>query len=154
MNLLAKFNQTFGFTPAERRVVLILLSTFLVGITIKIVKSEFGGPSQYDYTSIDSTFSVLSDSQNVAKTQLADSLDNGIPAQSDVTDLKIDINTATKAQLVRLPGIGDTIAERILLYRDSHGRFKSIKELLSVEGIGEKKFKKIAPFVTIGVDHE
>ena len=154
MNLLAKFNQTFGFTPAERRVVLILLSTFLVGITIKIAKSAFDGPSQYDYASIDSTFSILSDTQNVTKTQLPDSPENRVLAQSDVPDLKIDINTATKAQFVRLPGIGDVIAERILSYRNRHGRFKSIRELLSVEGIGEKNFKKIASFVTIVADHE
>jgi hypothetical protein len=127
MKLLAKFNQTLSFTPAERRVVLILVSTFLVGITIKIVKSAFGGPPKFDYTSMDSAFSFLSSAQNAAKDQLSDSTEKYGQTKNDAAELKIDINTATKAQFVGLPGIGDAIAERIVSYRDRHGRFKSIR---------------------------
>lgn len=154
MNILAKINQTFGFTSAERRVVIILLSTFLVGITIKVVRSAFGGPQQYNYASSDSAFAALSGTQNVPGYQTADSLKKFVTAKKSVIDSIIDINSATKAQLTGLPGIGDVIAERIISYRKSHGRFKSVRELMSVEGIGEKKFNKIASLVKIGAHNE
>ena len=49
-----------------------------------------------------------------------------------------------------LPGIGDTIAQRIVAYREQHGPFKNIDELKNVDGIGDKKFAAIRGAVTVG----
>ncbi len=65
-------------------------------------------------------------------------------------DYRLDINTATKVQLMELPGIGETIAERILNFRDQNGMFSSTDELLNVAGIGEKKLQEIEPYIKIG----
>ena len=62
----------------------------------------------------------------------------------------IDINTATAEQFNALPGIGETIANRILAYRTAHGPFESLADLLNVEGIGEKKLEAILDYITIG----
>lgn len=62
---------------------------------------------------------------------------------------KVNINTATVAQLEELPGIGEVIAQRIVDYRTQHGPFKTIRDLLKVEGIGEKKFESIQDHVTV-----
>lgn len=62
----------------------------------------------------------------------------------------IDINTATHAELVTLPGIGDVLAQRIIDYRDAHGAFSAPEELLSVNGIGEKKLEAILNLITVG----
>ena len=78
-------------------------------------------------------------------------LEQGISTQStddtqpttNVNDGKIDINTATLQQLQMLPGIGEVLAQRIIDYRDEHGGFQSIDELLNVNGIGEVKFSNI-----------
>ncbi|MBQ7768469.1 MAG: ComEA family DNA-binding protein [Oscillospiraceae bacterium] len=63
---------------------------------------------------------------------------------------KININTADLEQLQLLPGIGESLAQRILDYRAEHGDFKSTEELMNVSGIGEKKFDNIKNFVIIG----
>jgi competence protein ComEA len=56
---------------------------------------------------------------------------------------KPSLATATVEQLEELDGIGPTLAERIVEYRDSHGGFRSIGELREVEGIGEKRFESL-----------
>uniref|UniRef100_A0A7C3MI39 ComEA family DNA-binding protein n=1 Tax=Dictyoglomus thermophilum TaxID=14 RepID=A0A7C3MI39_DICTH len=64
------------------------------------------------------------------------------------TNDKININTASKQQLETLPGIGTTLAQRIIDYRNEHGLFTSYDDLLNVKGIGEKKLEKIKDKIT------
>jgi competence ComEA-like helix-hairpin-helix protein len=154
MNIQAKFNNIFGFTPAERRVVLILFFTFIAGITIKIARSAFGEHPTYDYASMDSAFYALSSANVPDKPAVPDTSGKPLSKYVKKSVSVINLNTATKSQLVGLPGVGETLAGRIISYREAHGRFKSVRELLFVEGIGEKKFTKIASFVTIGTEHE
>lgn len=55
----------------------------------------------------------------------------------------LDLNTATLSQLMQLPGIGQTKAEAILLYREEIGKFQTIEELKNVSGIKESVFEKV-----------
>jgi len=63
----------------------------------------------------------------------------------------LDLNEATKSQLEELPGIGSTLAERILAYREMLGGFVTKEQLLEVEGIGEQKYVELETLVTVGV---
>ena len=62
---------------------------------------------------------------------------------------KVNLNTATEAQLEDLPGIGPTYAQSILAERQRRGGFTSVNDLRSVRGIGDKRFAELAPLVTV-----
>jgi competence protein ComEA len=61
----------------------------------------------------------------------------------------VNLNTASAAQIAALPGIGPKAAERIVEYRQKHGGFKKIEELMNVKGIGEKSFLKLKSLITV-----
>ncbi|MBC7328507.1 ComEA family DNA-binding protein [bacterium] len=62
---------------------------------------------------------------------------------------KVDLNTATVDELSSLPGIGPSLAKRIIQYRQFQGRFNSVEELLNVPGIGEKKLERIRDYIEV-----
>ena len=62
----------------------------------------------------------------------------------------LDLNTADSAALERLPGVGPYLAGRIVAYRNRHGRFLSVEELVKVGGVGEKTLARIRGRVMVG----
>ena len=62
---------------------------------------------------------------------------------------KININTASAAELETLDGIGPSKAEAILRYREEHGPFTDVRDLLEVPGIGEKTLEKFADQISV-----
>ncbi len=62
----------------------------------------------------------------------------------------VNLNTASKDELVALPGIGPAKAQAIIDYRKAHGAFKSVEELKDVKGIGAKRYEKLKGEITVG----
>jgi competence ComEA-like helix-hairpin-helix protein len=62
----------------------------------------------------------------------------------------LDLNAATEADLASVPGLGETMAARIVLHRKGHGEFRSVDELRQVKGIGEKTLARVRPFFYVG----
>lgn len=62
---------------------------------------------------------------------------------------KININSATQTQLEELPGVGPSLALKIIKYREENGKFKNIEELKNVSGIGESKYEEMKEIVTV-----
>ena len=65
------------------------------------------------------------------------------------TTSKININTATINELIKLNGIGESKAKLIIEYRTKNGKFKDIKEIMNIKGISETLFSKIKENITI-----
>ena len=63
---------------------------------------------------------------------------------------KIDLNTADAETLQLLSGIGPSLSSAIIDYRQEHGPFRSIEDLLLVPGIGEKKYAAVRDHITVG----
>ncbi len=93
----------------------------------------------------------LSDGQQIriySKEETANASDNIQGAYED-TAQKVNINTADKAKLTTLPGIGESRAQDIIKYREEHGSFSSIEDIKNVTGIKDKLFEKIKDYIEI-----
>lgn len=66
-----------------------------------------------------------------------------------VPDTLVDLNTATLADIDGLPGVGPTRAQAILDYRQTHGPFSRVEDLMKVKGIGEGIFQQLEAYVTV-----
>jgi competence protein ComEA len=70
-------------------------------------------------------------------------------APAGTPQIGLDINQASAEDFAKLPGIGPKLAERIVAFRQKHGPFRRVEDLLAIRGIGHKKWKKIRPYLRV-----
>ena len=142
MHIFKRIQEYFAFTKNEQKVFLFLALVFLAGVAIKIYNTYVIPPvaQQFDYTQTDSLF--------VERSKMFPNDSAATPSGTKLHG-SINLNSANKTELMMLPGIGETTAERILLYREEKGSFKSVNELKNVKGIGEKKFEKLKTHIEV-----
>ena len=83
---------------------------------------------------------------------ITQSIGEGIIMQEESNNSRgsiVNINTANETELEELPGIGASIAGRIIEYRNKNGKFKSIEDIKNVTGIGDSKFEKIKDLIKV-----
>ncbi len=136
----SSWREEFALTANERKIALFLVGSFVLGLGIRLYQQTFPDRQQFDYSASDSTFAALS-ARVPAKEERSS------PSSSVV--FPVNINRATKKELVRLPGIGDKTAERIVAYREERGAFSAIDDLRKVKGISQSKLEKIKPLITV-----
>jgi len=162
-----KLSRKIGFTLIEIRVLLFITVICALGLIYKLyfLNNPATDYKIYDYSSEDSLFNI---SKNKIEKDIADlkSSDKEFDIKSEVLQLNkpdyskneplplpaeasINLNTADVNELMRLPGIGEKTAVKIIAYRKKVNGFKSIDELIEVKGIGTSKLNKIKKFLYI-----
>jgi competence ComEA-like helix-hairpin-helix protein len=139
--MLKRIADWIALTNTERKVVLFLVVTLLAGAGIRLYQATFPSAPQFDYRASDSTFAAL----NAAP---EDSSYGAINEGIDTASGKLNINTATKQQLLDLPGVGEVTAKRILTYRAEIGKFSTVDELRAIKGMSKKKIENLKPLIT------
>lgn len=139
MNAFRRLLEYLAFTKNEQKVFLFLTVVLLAGVAVKAYKAYIAPPERtmFDYTRADSLF--------LARSSVAADDSAGMAAAPAV----IELNSASKEQLMSLPGIGEAMAERIMLHRQEKGPFRRVEELRKVKGIGEKKFAQLKPHIEV-----
>ncbi len=160
-----KLSRKIGLTETEIKVILFLAVFLLLGLGYEIFNTaNRNGYKEFDYSEQDSLFEFYSK-------QREEKLKDGISgkkfdSKQEVLDFNgqdfqnkkstppleeksININSADLQTLVRLPGIGEKTALKIIALRDERGGFKKLEELMDVKGIGTGKFNKIKKFLYI-----
>ena len=147
MKFFEKIRYNLNLTQNEIRIITFLTITLLIGATIKLIKSNSKETNLlFDYSKTDSIF--FSSSNNITPTVTTQ--DDKIESKNfRLKEKSININKASKSELMKLPGIGEVLAENIIKYREDNGKIDDISELLKVKGIGKKKLDKIKPYIFI-----
>ena len=126
---------------------------------IDAIKKAGGETKEADLGQVNLAY-VLSDGQKIYIPRKNEKIDEYIISDSNnsykvnnqselKTKEKININSASEDELDTLPGIGPSIAKKIIDYRNENGKFSSIEDLKNVSGIGEAKFSDIKDSITI-----
>jgi len=146
-----KAQEKLGLTRSEAGIVLFLAFGLVLGGTAKLLKLDKSA-GRYDFTESDSIFAAAS--SKVDSVIAAEEDTTPVPAghktkSSSQVNFPINLNTATTEELTSLPGVGEVLANRIIKYRSSIGRFASREELMKVKGIGKSKFGAIKDLVRV-----
>ena len=78
----------------------------------------------------------------------------GLQSAAEDRSETVELNTATAMELRTLPGVGERTAERIIEYREEHGGFEKIEDVMNVRGIGEKTFLRLRPLIRVDASPE
>ncbi|HBN44891.1 MAG TPA: hypothetical protein DD389_00295 [Candidatus Marinimicrobia bacterium] len=139
------------FTRKERLVFQFLIISTAIGLGVSTIRKTFLKPdfskeieneiAEFKSMSADIDLSTLNNTtENSSKTD---------DIKPQIAVKLLDINTASKSDLLTLPKIGPVTAERIVRYRDDFGSFKSIDDLLLIKEIGPKTLDQLKPFIQI-----
>ncbi len=140
----------WAFTPQEKRGMLFLLVTLVVGAAVlsyqkynpafapELLQRNFSEPKSIS-------------TAGSAHTTFSDSVPKVSMVSRDILPPygQLNLNTATQEELERLPGIGPALAKRIIDYRYEKGGFDSLEEIIEVKGIGKKTFAEIKDYLIL-----
>jgi competence ComEA-like helix-hairpin-helix protein len=163
--MLKQLAEKSSLSITELNILVFLLVVLSAGIIYKYSSREEAVQSvDFDYSVKDSMFraagdKILPSNNGVNREKKFDYkqevLDfnthnfNNVKKEKTSAEKSINLNTAGMDELVRIPGLGEKTAEKILQYRLEKGPFRNLEQLQEIKGIGEKKFNLIKIYVFI-----
>lgn len=152
-NFIKKINDAIGLTKSESIVFWFLIIAFAFGIIVKLLYGDVVrvGASEYDYSVFDKEFEKRSAEIEKFVSNKGDTLSKNFDEKDAglvASTFKVNINTATKEELMKIPGVGLKTAELIIKHRETYGKFERIEDIMNVKGIGQKKFEKMKNYLT------
>ncbi len=161
-SIISKMQEKFHITRSELFSVTLILFGLITGAVIKLTSSDFENinPHKNIYDNLNQlaedqkTTYIGTDTKGKSFPELtkADTIiekESYYPSSPDAVDIseKININTASRVELMKLTGIGEKTANKIIEYRKKDP-FKKIEDIMKVTGIGSKKFEKMKDKIT------
>jgi len=94
-------------------------------------------------------FAGCSDAGSTTNVNSASLTKQSESGSTPATESCLNINTATSAELIKLPGIGEVMAKRIIEYRTRQGPLRRPQEIIIVEGFSERRYRAIAHMICV-----
>ncbi len=149
MKWMYRLQQRIGITRQESLFILSLSFVLLFGLAVRYLYAQTPPPGFYAETDRRFEESAHRFRQMNPGGVSADTTRAGASAAVDERPVRMNLNLATASQLERLPRIGPKMAARILAYREAHGPFKRVADLVRVRGIGEKTLARLEPLLFV-----
>lgn len=147
--------------PSEKKALVLILTLFLTGVIADKVadySSRFSSEQKFNL-SLDGALAstLIEESNKIDEFSLNKWRKEAKKTKKTSASLKksanndkiVNINNADVKQLAELKGIGPKLAQAIIAYREAHGLFGKVIDLMKVKGIGKKKFKKVEKSIKI-----
>ena len=161
MSIVAKLQNIFGVSKSELVVSSVILLGLILGLILKSLNYDSVQNEKINqeiYAALDSlaeaqkTTYIGTDIKNNPYPELekGDTVikKTGFQKKPKISSGTINLNTASKLELMKLPGVGESTAIKIIEYRSKQA-FTSATDIMNIKGIGQKKFEKMSPFIEV-----
>lgn len=135
-------------TPNERKGLLFLALVALSGTGVRVWRARLPPPTQTEAVALDRQIGQVDSARSARRTPRPR---REKVAKAAVPDSQpVDLNSASAERIEALPGIGPTLAKRIVAHRDLVGSFAGMTEFCDVRGVGPALAERLRPLVTFG----
>ncbi|HET6569339.1 MAG TPA: helix-hairpin-helix domain-containing protein [Rhodothermales bacterium] len=146
MRWMTRLEEKLAITRGEAFALAVIGAIYLAGLAVQHVQRQARTVPDSFYAEVDRALQAAEQADSVGT-------DERRHKEFAAATIRLDLNTATPSELERLPRIGPTLAARIVTYREEHGPFRRVRDLIRVSGIGEKTLARLEPMLYIGRAH-
>lgn len=148
---LYRLQQRLAITRNEGLAIVTVAGLLLLGLAVRQVQAPVAPHDPSTYEEVAARFRAHTANLPGANRAASDTNEATASPDAPASAERINLNTATRAELRRLPGIGPALSARIAAYREANGPFARIEDVTRVRGIGEKTLAQIEPMLYVEV---